>query len=436
MRCVYPQCDGTLSLYGLAGFCQKCGEPIHGCPKCESPNRTFANFCRACGADLAHIPSQASTVLAETVAALSRPPVKALVSEAFWLAPLSWGGYLWLLSATGQIYRYSPFSNQAVPMQALGQGFGRCAFSIHEICSRHQPPETEPWFLTANRKSVKGFALVSRQVREIVSLPDGEEVLSDSLENYVNLECDPTRVYFLTRAGPQISLTSADFLSGEVRHFPLPAQSVVGPFRCGDIVFAYSETQLYSLRQDELRAHVFPAGFRAWTLQGARDLNQMFLKPAFGRRPYILCGYSVYIPGTNAGGNAFLLQYLKGGVGGTAVIPLNEEATYSQDSAGRPIVSLSGRILTYSEASRQEVQSDPQLSPRLPSFVNGPVCAATAETAGGERIRFFADGKVVDVPVSQFPRYQECVGFYGLDLAVVMTYLTDSEHLGIASWHA
>jgi hypothetical protein len=288
--------------------------------------------------------------------------------------------------------------------------------------------------LAASRSALKGFGLVSRQPKEIVSLPEGEEILSDSLEDYVTVDSDPDRAYCLSRAGSEIRLTSADIQNGEIQRLPVPAGPIVGPFRSGDVVFVYSETHLYAFSDGGMRSQAFPAGFRAWTKHAVRDL-----KPALGQVPYILCGRAVYIPGTSAGRNAFLLQPLKGGAGETAVIPLAEEAgeaTYSADAVGQPVLSLHGRITTLVGAASREIKSDEQLSPRRPAFVNGPICAGIAETHGGEKLRFFAAGRVYDFPVSHLPRFEECINLYGLGSAVVMAYLTDSQQLGIASWHA
>ena len=337
-----------------------------------------------------------------------------------------------MLSAAGQIYRLSPYSDQPVPVLTLGDAFGRCAFVIREVSASLDSDVIDAWLVTASSSEVKAVSLISGRSRTLATAANGETILANSVEEYSGLDADSSRVCFLRKSGGTVSLVVVEFRTGEVRSYDLPVENVVGPFRCGDLIFAYSDSQLFSLGPSGLSRRPFPRRFQAWINPEARDV-----RPSPGRLPFLVCRRSVYIPGTHVGRAAFLLQQAKGGAGESVIVSLPEEATYRQDLLGRPLLCGPGRVALLVEAAMQEVAVDAYINPRRAAFSSGDLTAAFVETSGGERLRFFAmKGVTCDYPLSRLPHFFECVEFCGIGNSLLMVYLTDSGQTEVVVWHA
>jgi hypothetical protein len=150
----------------------------------------------------------------------------------------------------------------------------------------------------------------------------------------------------------------------------------------------------------------------------------------------MVCGRSVYIPGSYANGAAFLYQRLAGGFGESAVIQWRGETTYRQDASGRPVLACEGSICTLNDTGTTPAVSDAQLSPRRVAFSAGQLSCGFVETAGGEKLRFFTGPNVLDTPLNYFPRFLAGVGYYTLGASFVFVYLRDDDQLGMATWNA
>jgi hypothetical protein len=430
MRCPYPRCDEVINLEGEVGECTYCREPLHACQKCRAVNRAMARFCQACGAAVEYPPFRPERLI-QKHKALTRPARLVGIPNPVWVPPLSYRGYLWLLSSGGQLYRLSAQASEAVPIVMLGDGFGRCASVIREVAVSPESDLIDPWLVTASSHEVKAVSLISGRVRTLATADSGDRILADTLEKYWCLDVDPSRVYFLRRSSEAVSLMTVQFTTGEAHSYDLPTEDIIGPFRCGDLTFAYSATELFSLGPLGLRAHPFPAGFHAWTKPGAGEV-----RPGLGRLPFLVSGRTVYIPGTYARRPCFLVLRATGGMSESAIVPLPQETTYRQDSAGRPVLCTQGRIVLLEGSATREVAADPEISPRRVAFASGDLSVAFVEPTGGQRLRFFCRGATSDCPMKELPHFFECTEYCGIGTSLLMVYLTGSEQTEVAIWHA
>jgi len=359
---------------------------------------------------------------------LTRLRGKTVAPDVFWTAPVACFGSMWALSRNGQVYRYSPYSNTIDPYRMLGDGFGQCPCVIRTLSLGTGGKDVEPWLVTASPDRVTAISLFSNRTRNFEA--EAESIFANAMEDPCGVDAASSEVCFMTRRNGEAYLAVANVESGEIRRSRLGSEPFAGPFRCGELTFAYSTTHLYALCETGLKAYPFPRGFQAWVRNSGQEV-----RPSFGRLPFLVCGRSVYIPGSSVAGPAFLLQRLRGGVGETAMIPIAEEATYAQGFDGRPAFAMQGRISVLEEANLHDVRQDTQITSRRPAFVSDKLCAAGVETAGGEKLRLFTSGDAIDIPIGQLPEFMDGIGFYGVGASLVYAYVTDKEHLGLVSWY-
>jgi hypothetical protein len=88
------------------------------------------------------------------------------------------------------------------------------------------------------------------------------------------------------------------------------------------------------------------------------------------------------------------------------------------------------------EARTREAAADAQITPRRAAFSSGGLTVAFVETAGGEKLRFFTAGDTCDCPLSQLPRFFDCLGFSGIGASLLMVYITEDQNTEVAVWHA
>jgi hypothetical protein len=311
----------------------------------------------------------------------------------------------------------------------MGSGYGQGSFIIREIRTGGDWPE--PWLIAASTNEVKGVSLITGAERVFAEAADGESFVDSSLEHYAAVEADSVALYLLKRKGQTLHLSAAPFNGPVAQDFPLPCDTAAGPFRCGDTVFTYSAKELYWISGSGLRSQPFTRGFAAWINPEAREFHA-----ATGRLPYMVCGRSVYIPGTFAGASALLLQHTRSGFGESSVIRFPEDATYRPSFGGQPVLALSGRIAGLTDAGIRDIRLDSQIIPRRPAFAEGALAACFVENAGGERLRIFRQSDSYDFPVGLFSRFADCMEYSIVGNSFVMAYLTDLDKMGFAIWSA
>ena len=427
--CAYPGCESVIAIVGGVESCPACRQVIQFCAGCGSANRALARYCRACGAGI-QFPSPSADRLIGDGRAFTKDPTRTVIDDLFWLAPVSHGGSLLCLSIAGQVYRFSPNSRSATPVVTLGSGFGKCAFIVRDI--RSGGNWLEPWLIAASNRELKGVSLLTGAVSHFAEAGEGEEFVANTPELYSALEADAESLYVLKRKGQVLHLSVVSLKDRSVRDFPVPSHTAAGPLRCGDTVICYSANEMFWFSGTGIRRQAFTGGFAAWTQPEASD----FHVPT-GRLPYMVCGRSVYIPGSMGSARVLLLQYSRGGMGESSVIRVPGECTYTQAASGQPVLALAGRIAGLAEAVQRDIRVDQQIIARRGAFSEGGLTVCFADTAGGERLRIFLKlPHPIDVPLGKVPGFSDCLDYSILGSCFVMSYLTDAENMGFAVWKA
>ena len=428
MQCVYPSCKGQLQIAGSISLCPTCKEPVIICQGCGSPNRSAARFCRACGSAMQRAEVERSS-FPSTFDWLQKARTIATIRDYFRIPPVAFHNHLYYFSTKGQLYRYSPTSAQAIPIVMLGSEVGQNAFIIREIGSQQFEALRDPWVIVASRFEIRGYSLIDGLTRTIAKLPNGVELICDLANTYCGIEYAAEKVHSFARQDAKLKWVSASFSAEQISIQEVPADDVAGPFKSGSEVFAYSETLLLHHTEQGIQRQPFPGGFHAWVQPGARDL-----KAPFGHPPQILKEGVVYIPGIFGGKPAFLMQMLRGNFSESAIIPMEEEACYTEESEGGLLLSMAGKLVSYRAAAPRQVETDSQLGSNRPGFAGTQLNAGFVETAGGERLRFYFGDKKIDHPLANFSGFVDCISLVHIGSALVMSYIKDNEHVGIASW--
>ena len=117
--------------------------------------------------------------------------------------------------------------------------------------------------VSASSREVKAVSLLAGTSRALAQASVGETILANSLERYCGVDADSGSTYDLSEKDGVVSLMAVSLSTGEIRERRLPETLVVGPFRCGDLVFAYTGTSLWSQGPSGLRGLSFPKGFKS-----------------------------------------------------------------------------------------------------------------------------------------------------------------------------
>jgi hypothetical protein len=332
---------------------------------------------------------------------------------------------------TGEVFAVSPFGARAVPWGLLEGGVGRSPFIIRELES--EGGHTEPFLLAANPRSVVGVNMLTRQVRAFLTLPPGEQILSDFGERYVTLEADARTVYFIKRKAGAEFLVAYDFLRREGEEFVVPSPGAAGPLWISGSVALYTRDKLYVLENGELRQRLDLGSFTAWVSPAeVRDLQ-----PPFGCMPCIVRRGSLYLLGARGHEPGLLFISSHGPVFSQAFISSQGEACYGQDAEGRPVLERAGEIVAYEDTSPILLSGDNQITPKGQPFHSWPLTVGFVRTAiGAESLRFYWDGKVSDYPLAPL-RESVDVGFFAFADAFAFVYLTERDEvssMGVALW--
>lgn len=433
MFCPYPDCDGEVVESHAYAHCLKCERPVLKCPKCGTSNRSFARHCRTCN-QLIYFP-ETRRLLPRADAELSGPEKQVVVNLPFWLSPVAYRGFLWCLSATGEVIEISPFKAKPHHFGTLGGGFGRSAFTITPQAG-DDVGNLAPYLFAASPQALSGINLLTGEAAEFLPASAGEHLLSNFEEGYAGVESRGRTVFFLKRREGRLYLAALDLSAMTVEHYPVAGDEIVGPLRAGDRVGIYSRNALYLLDAKGLReAARFPAAFSAWVTPGENSS----LQPRVGRMPFIARPDSIYIPGTSRGVAGFLYVSLRGEAGGASFLPLAGESCCSQDASGHLLVARAGGIDMYEGITPQAVCRDTQVNAQSPAYHDDSLTAYFVRTAGSvESIRFYYNNRAHDYSLAHLgsPIGMEFITVAG---ALALPYLSEGaggSRLGIMIWDA
>ncbi len=428
MICPYPNCNGEVAEIVTVGHCAKCASPVFPCHKCEAANRAFARYCRKCKHGIA-FPETGLLIEGDSRVDLSVPPRRVMIDRPFWVSPAVYKGFLWCLSAAGEVMRVSAFEGRAHHFGTLGGSFGKSAFTIRPRIG-DETNELPPYLIAASPDRLSGINLVTGEVREFLRATASERLLSNLEEGYVAVESHGRNVFFLKRRERKLYLASLDLCSMKAQEYALPEENVVGPFRVGNQVGVYSRNALYFLSNREVKEAIrFSSNFSAWALPGENSQ----LQPRVGRLPFLVRHSSLYIPGASRTESGFLYVSLRNGASNPSFIPLSGESCCSQESGGNLLLARSGGIDLYEGITARPVCLDPQLNPQAPSYYDESLTVCFVKSAGGaETLRFYYRNTVHDYSLSQLGRLI-AMEFLPVAGTLALPYLSE-DALGIVIW--
>lgn len=420
---ICPSCEAKVASDG----CSLCGEPIQACGRCGTFNRSLARQCRSCCAAFKYH-DVLFGVYSTVVKKWSAPDKCLFTQERFWVAPIAYGGWLWLQSTEGQLSRYSPFWGRLEPVVHLGEEYG-CTAPM----ARAEMPAGEKWIqpsvIALSTKSITAVGMID--AREIkIKLESDETGVADFTKEPCGVEGAGQEAYLLTRRNGHTFLAIASFMTGKVEsRIKLPESSVAGPFFCAGNVHVYSETHMHLISGGQVRSYAFPTGFKA-----SVEIKNQTLHQAFGRLPFMVRGSTFYIPGTQGSRLVFLMHKTGSGATGSAIIPVTGETTYLQDGIGRPVLAQEARISVLEDAVNRVVQEDAQLSSMYPALAIDGIAVGMAEPSPSTlRLRIYQNETRADFLVPR-ETFRESVGVYTLGKSLTFCSALKDTTIGIYSW--
>lgn len=433
--CVYPDCDGDLRSHGDAGFCSGCLRPVRTCGHCSAWNRGLAVCCRICGQTTGNYPADCSSLDgAGGWDRLTRCEV--VVRENIWSAPKSHGGYLWFLTESGQLCRYSPFDRRYSEQFAFGTGSCYSTLLIRDLVRTQNGPRspiTEPFALVVSPTALIAFGLLSRTRIELNPPNAADHFLNDAVQGFHCLDATEDGVWCLAENPVEgISLVRANMASAQCQKWPLGMNQAVGPVVVGEAVAAWSEDELVLFDKGQIRRSSFPQGFSP---SMAPSMSPR-LRGGLGHPPAIVCRSDFYVPGSFHDRPAFANFHLvDGAVGAMATLPLHGSSAYFHDRESCLLVASDGSLERYEQTNPKSLWRDGQLRcDRLP-FSDGNFHVGFVEAAGGELLRMHGSRGTSDTNLPPEHRILDTHGFHVAGPALLCTY-TSAEDSGIISWHA
>jgi hypothetical protein len=361
------------------------------------------------------------------------------VDEPFWVAPVEYREYLWLLSTRGAVYRLSLAADEAEHVGSFGDGFGSIPFSIVEVPDDTGTKNWTPYLIAANGGGVSGLNLVTLETRQFLRLAANEHILASFRDKYVTLIADGRHAYFLKTRGTQTYLSACDLLGGRCEDYPLGSQPVAGPFSVGRDVGVYSKDRVRVLENGGVKEYPLPKNFEPWLSPSESGGVQTPL----GRMPFISQGRSVYIPGRHVERGADdgaaglrVFSFVNGSPPNTEFIFAREEASYSQDAEGRPVIAQSGVITVYDGGRGRVVRRGEQLVGRGPAFhENDLTLCFTRPRWGGELLSLYQGGDILcEHPLTYYDDYRLAGGFYRTAGALTFVYRTAKDFIRLLVW--
>ncbi|HEX8174610.1 MAG TPA: hypothetical protein VF543_05770 [Pyrinomonadaceae bacterium] len=399
---------------------------------CAATNRVFARVCRKCRESQLPFADGGER---ECSVNIDKSQKQIDINRRFWFAPVSYGGFLWCFSETGELFVVSPFDNQALPFSLLGEGFGRSAFTISAPEPGDYSDNLPPYLLAASPFSIKGVNLLDGKIKEFLQSAPDELFISDFEDGYVGLESLERTIYFQKKRDGLSILGSYNLLKNVAEDYHLPEKKVVGPLKIGQHIGVYSKDKLYLLKDGELKAQLSFGSFQAWTSPAEFEK----LQPRVGFMPYVVRGNSIYIPGIMGNDPGFLFVSFQGQTTNAALnfIRFTEDATYTEDVDSRLLVAKSGVIGYYDGTGFIPVRQDPQLNAQIPPFsCQSLTVGFTRNASGVETLRFYSIDSLRDYSLAKFHGLIG-IGFTSCAGTLTFSYLRErdnQEYLGLIIW--
>lgn len=234
MSCPYPNCAGE----GVVALsCLSCTQPLTACTECKSDNRTLARYCRNCGKPISAKSVSVSTSLKEKLSPRRLGEVRGRSANI-----LSYGGYVWLISAHGELYKAWSGAKQLVRCATFREGGFSFPLNL-ELEDRRGPV-----IYTNNHHSIFSYSVLSAKFEKLFALEDGNSRL---VSGVVKRGKD---FYYLTQAtaansNSHLTLNSSgNKLSYLLGSFTLHDSSV-SPLQCiGDDLWVITREKVFVFR--------------------------------------------------------------------------------------------------------------------------------------------------------------------------------------------
>jgi hypothetical protein len=283
-------------------------------------------------------------------------------------------------------------------------------------------------------------------LKEFYSTQTGERILANSSERYTNVASDRGRIFFLKTDNQRTLLVAADGI--ESLEVEAPTSDVAGPFIVEGRVFVCSRDCLYVLDGEQIIPYLDfkTIHFRPW-ISPSEVTN---LLPPFGVSPYLIRQHCIYLPGVRTGQQTdqsgeslrenragLLFISVTGSMPKYAFIPIPGDASLSQDSVGRPIVSRASEIAAYEETTSVTLRRDSQLVAKGQAYHEGQLTIGFARTTGGvESLRFYEADHITDFSLAPMRNLID-IGFFSVAGTLLFAYQAERDHgrlMRIATW--
>lgn len=233
MSCPYPNCAGD----GIAALssCESCTQPLLACAECGNVNRTLARYCRNCGNLISAQSLSAGASLNEKMAPRRLGEVRGRSASI-----LSYGGYVWLISAHGELYKAWSGAKHLVRCATFREG----GFSFP--LNLEFDDKSGPAIYTNNHHSIFRYSILSARFEKLFEIEDSRLV-----SGVVKRGKD---FYYLTQetaadSKPHLTLNS----SGHKLSYPLGSFTLHGssgsPLQCiGDDIWVITREKVFVFR--------------------------------------------------------------------------------------------------------------------------------------------------------------------------------------------
>jgi len=442
VSCPYPDCSGDIQSRGSFGYCKDCKLPVFCCPVCKNTktyNRTLARFCVACGCPIS-LPENKDVegVPLNQILDFSSHARRINLPESIWIRPLNYKGFLWCLSAAGNLYGLSPHKEKPEYFCSLGEDFGKSPNLVQEW-----GPFASPIFLALGPKSLKTVSLLNLVTDEFsIELDPGESVLCNMQGGFFGLVGKDESVFFLTRTSEEIRLASLSLKTRKAQKVPLPVTNaqipVVGPVNAGGHIVLYSRESLFKLNTErsdawQLTPIPFEVDFQPIVTPAA--LSHSSLDMPLGIIPPLVSEDYLYIPGTSRAEPAFLTLGLEKAITTFSILKV-PPGIYDSGPRQQLVLASRGRVLTYRGLLAETPAADEQILGERCVFHHNSLSVTFARPGrGGRVLRWYSKGKdAQDYPFGDPEDFREALGFFVAGSCIMFVYTNGTNKSVMIVW--
>jgi hypothetical protein len=431
------------------GYCS-CGSPWTRCGKCGNAVSPLWSFCPLDGSSVGeHFLTQDRG--APKIDLLGRQTFKA--AEPIYQAPVAYGGFLWVLTVAGNLFRISPATLRRHKLiEDFGRDYGIRGMAVVpedvweakrsvRISRTSDDRKLAAQPLLGSRLLIGAIgkdrvALIDPAVHQVEDSPVESPVLSAG-SHFIDVDTGCPALAAIGQRfaalawnteGPALWIWNKR--TGEQESFNIPAMDVYGPTTVGDAFVCYSSSTVYLIRSSSVESFQFPRGFLAATRSTEDEIG---LKLPWGRPPYVRVLDGLYIPGSLDGQSAFVFLEINNSAPGIRTVIVQEKGAYRRGGPNSLLLTNRGSLRLLKHAaifSDAAYSDDPQIAPEAAAYA-GNLAAMICRTSIGEmELRLYPGGeqrveiheKIVPVEIFLLPQF------------IVLVYITEDNHLEIASW--